>query len=361
MPNGKIKNPENAVKLLTQLANGDAALILASAHDLQRSTKGHRTGDHPAEGYYEHSANGKTGRDGKPLPIDNNLVVALLKEQRFFQQQPSFVDTTQPYEDDTDPGAMPGEHSAVSDSSAPRTPSKELAIKTGQKEAARQIKSKLTRSNSLLDEGKQDESQKNLQEALELHKVARQTYPDWDKDVWDEQNMSIYKKGENSVVYKHPLNSGSLVKIMNKSEAELNETMGKLKIGPNVKISARKDSNGKYNVAMTKLKGETLEKLWPKMEYEEKKNAVVQMKAIIEKAGDAGYKLTDNNPANFILNNGKITRIDFDDAHVKKIAQGGKEKAVGEALRDAYDAFEMPKIDENIWQYLPKESSSPGF
>ena len=77
--NGKLKNPENAVKLLTQLANGDAALILASAHDLQRSTKGHRTGDHPAEGYYEHSKDGKTGRDGKPLPIDNNYVVAMRK------------------------------------------------------------------------------------------------------------------------------------------------------------------------------------------------------------------------------------------------------------------------------------------
>ena len=67
---GKKKNPENAIKLLTQLANGDAGLILGSAHDLQRSTKGHRDGDHPANGYYVHSADGKTGRNGELLPVD---------------------------------------------------------------------------------------------------------------------------------------------------------------------------------------------------------------------------------------------------------------------------------------------------
>jgi predicted Ser/Thr protein kinase len=148
---------------------------------------------------------------------------------------------------------------------------------------------------------------------------------------------------------------------MNKSEAELNETMGTLNIGPKVVISARKDSKDLFNVVMPKLKGDTLEKLWPKMEYEAKKNAAVQMKAIIEKAGDEGYKLTDNNPANFILNNGKITRIDFDNAHVKKIAQGGKEKAVGEALAEAKSMFDLEDIDDDIWQYLPKESSSPAF
>ena len=169
--------------------------------------------------------------------------------------------------------------------------------------------------------------------------------------------MTKYAKGENSVVYKHPLDSKKLVKIMNKSEAELNETMGKLNIGPKVVISARKDSKDLFNVVMPKLKGETLEKLWTKMDFDAKKNAAVQMKAIIEKAGDEGYKLTDNNPGNFILNeDGEITRIDFVNVHVAKFAQGGKEKAVQEALRDAYDAFEMPQIDENIWQYLPKES-----
>ena len=46
---------------------------------------------------------------------------------------------------------------------------------------------------------------------------------------------------------------------------ELNKTMGELKIGPNVVISARKDSTGMYNVVMPKLKGDTLEKLWPNM------------------------------------------------------------------------------------------------
>jgi hypothetical protein len=40
---------------------------------------------------------------------------------------------------------------------------------------------------------------------------------------------------------------------------------------------------------------------------------------------------------------------------VKKIAQGGKEKAVKEALGDAKDAFSLPGIDGNIWEYLPKE------
>ena len=109
-----------------------------------------------------------------------------------------------------------------------------------------------------------------------------------------------------------------------------------------------------YNVIMPKLKGDTLKKLWPKMDLNAKKNAAVQMKAIIEKAGEDDYKLTDNNPANFILNDGKITRIDFDDAHVKKIAQGGKEKAVGEALEEAKSMFDLVDIDHNIWKYLPK-------
>jgi hypothetical protein len=148
------------------------------------------------------------------------------------------------------------------------------------------------------------------------------------------------------------------MKIMNKSEAELNKTMGELNIGPKVVITARKDSNDMYNVIMPKLKGDTLENLWPKMEYEAKKNAALQIKAIIEKAGEDDYKLMDNNAANFILNNGKITRIDFDDVHVRKIAQGGKKKAVKEALGDAKDAFNMEEIDENIWEYLPKESSA---
>jgi len=172
--------------------------------------------------------------------------------------------------------------------------------------------------------------------------------------------MTKYAKGENSFVYEHPLNSRKLVKIMNKSEAELNKTMGTLEIGPKVEISPRKQSKGMYNVFMPKLQGETLEKLWPKMEFDAKKNAAIQMKAIIEKAGDDGYKLTDNNPGNFILNeDGEITRIDFDNVHVTKFALGGKEKAVKEALRDAYDAFDLPGIDDDIWQYLPKESSSP--
>ena len=85
--------------------------------------------------------------------------------------------------------------------------------------------------------------------------------------MFDEKNMSTYAVGQNSVVYEHPLNSGSLVKIMNKSEAELNETMGELNIGPKVVITARKDSNGMYNHIMPKLKGDTLENLWPNMEF----------------------------------------------------------------------------------------------
>ena len=250
---------------------------------------------------------------------------------------------------------MPG-HSAVSDSSAPRTPSTELAKKTAKKEAVRQIKSIITRSNSFQEKRKPEESRKLATEAYNLIQEAKRSDPEWENEMWDEKNMSIYAKGENSVVYKHPLNSGNLVKIMNKSEAELNETMGKLKIGPNVKISARKDSEDLFNVIMPKLKGDTLENLWPQMDFNAKKNAAVQMKAIIEKAGDEGYKLTDNNPANFILNDGKITRIDFDDAHVTKFAQGGREKAVKEALEEAKSMFDLVDIDENIWQYLPKES-----
>ena len=172
--------------------------------------------------------------------------------------------------------------------------------------------------------------------------------------------MKKYAKGENSVVYAHPLNPKKLVKIMNKSEAELNKTMGTLEIGPKVEISPRKHSNGMYNVFMPKLQGDTLEKLWPEMEFGAKKNAAIQMKAIIEKAGDEGYKLTDNNAANFILNDGEITRIDFDDTHVKKITAegGGKEKAVKEALAEAKSMFDLEDIDDDIWQYLPKDSSA---
>jgi predicted Ser/Thr protein kinase len=255
---------------------------------------------------------------------------------------------------------MPG-ISARSDPTASRTPSRELAKQTGQKEAMRNIKYKITRSNSLREEGKTDESTKRLHEAHDLDQDARKSYPDWDKDVFDVNNMKEYAKGENSVVYEHPLNTGKLVKIMNKSEAELNATMGNLKIGPNVVISPRKDSNGMYNVIMDKIKGDTLENLWPKMEFEAKKNAALQMKAIIEQAGKKGYKLTDNNAANFILNDGKITRIDFDNAHVKKIEQGGEEKAVKGALAEAKSMFDLEGIDDDIWKYLPKESSSPGF
>jgi hypothetical protein len=83
------------------------------------------------------------------------------------------------------------------------------------------------------------------------------------------------------------------------------------------------------------------------------------MKAIIEKAGDDGYKLTDNNPGNFILNeDGKITRIDCDNVHVTKFTLGGKEKAVKEALAEAKSMFELEDIDDDIWQYLPKDSSA---
>ena len=59
--------------------------------------------------------------------------------------------------------------------------------------------------------------------------------------------MTKYSKGENSVVYEHQLNTGNLVKIMNKSEAELNKTMGEHEIGPKVIISPRKHSNDMYN------------------------------------------------------------------------------------------------------------------
>ena len=156
------------------------------------------------------------------------------------------------------------------------------------------------------------------------------------------------------------------MKIMNKSEAELNKTMGNLDIGPKVIIAPRIPSNSMYNVIMDKLKGDTLKKLWPKMEFEAKKNAALQMKAIIEKAGKKGYKLTDNNATNCILNDGGVvTRIDFDDVHVQKIEQGGEEKAVKEPLGDAQSAFEMEGIDDDIWKYLPKEIrkeiSSPGI
>jgi hypothetical protein len=70
------------------------------------------------------------------------------------------------------------------------------------------------------------------------------------------------------------------------------------------------------------------------MDFNAKKNAAVQIKEIIEKAGKNGYRLLDNNPGNFILD---VTRIDFDLEHVKKITAegGGAEKAVEFALGEA--------------------------
>ena len=77
--------------------------------------------------------------------------------------------------------------------------------------------------------------------------------------------------------------------------------MGELKIGPTVEIEPRKHSKGLFTVIMDKINGDTLEELWPTMDFDAKKNAATQIKAIIEKAGKDGYKLLDNNPGNFIL------------------------------------------------------------
>jgi hypothetical protein len=77
-----------------------------------------------------------------------------------------------------------------------------------------------------------------------------------------------------------------------------------------------------------------------------------------------GYKLLDNNPANFILDDGDVLRIDFDHEHVKKIGKGGVEKARKEALEEARQLFDIAfddgdTLEPNIWERLPKQSESP--
>ena len=62
---------------------------------------------------------------------------------------------------------------------------------------------------------------------------------------------------------------------MNKTEAELNKTMGELNIGPEVEIERRKHSEGLFNVIMDRINGSTLEELWPKMSFDAKKDAAV--------------------------------------------------------------------------------------
>jgi hypothetical protein len=167
------------------------------------------------------------------------------------------VDDTPAYIADTDAGEMPG-FSAASDASAPRTPQNQLAKKSGHKNAARNIKTAISRAGSFLREGNKEDSAKKLKEAQVLLKNAKRTYPDWEEDVFDENYMKKYKKqGENSTIYEHPLNSGMLVKIMNKSEAKLNKTMGDLNIGPKVTISPRKQSKDWFNVIMKKIEGDT--------------------------------------------------------------------------------------------------------
>jgi hypothetical protein len=77
-----------------------------------------------------------------------------------------------------------------------------------------------------------------------------------------------------------------------------------------------------------------------------------------------GYKLLDNNPANFILDDGDGLRIDFDHEHVKKIGKGRVEKARKEALEEARQLFDIAfddgdTLEPNIWERLPKQSESP--
>ncbi len=88
------KNPNNSINLLVQLANGDASLILGSAHDLLRSTKGYTSGDHPATSSYVHSKDGYLADQKTLLPVDQPLHVEMRKEALDFLQIPVLIDRT---------------------------------------------------------------------------------------------------------------------------------------------------------------------------------------------------------------------------------------------------------------------------
>ena len=80
------KNPNNSINLLVQLANGDASLILGSAHDLLRSTKGYTDGDHPATSFYVHSIDGNLADGITPIPKDDPQNVAMMRDALNFQR-----------------------------------------------------------------------------------------------------------------------------------------------------------------------------------------------------------------------------------------------------------------------------------
>jgi len=82
---GNGNNPNNSINLLVQLANGDASLILGSAHDLLRSTKGYTDGDHPAKSFYVHSKDGFLADGKTPIPEDDPNNVAMMRDALAFQ------------------------------------------------------------------------------------------------------------------------------------------------------------------------------------------------------------------------------------------------------------------------------------
>ena len=80
------KNPNNSINLLVQLANGDASLILGSAHDLLRSTKGYTNGAHPATSFYVHSIDGFLADRKTPIPKHDPQNVAMMRDALNFQR-----------------------------------------------------------------------------------------------------------------------------------------------------------------------------------------------------------------------------------------------------------------------------------
>ena len=97
------KNPNSSINLLVQLANGDASLILNSAHDLLRSTKGYTDGDHPATSRYVHSTDGYLADKTTPLPVDDPIHIEMRKEALDFLQIPLKENRTNRYVVEGDP------------------------------------------------------------------------------------------------------------------------------------------------------------------------------------------------------------------------------------------------------------------
>jgi hypothetical protein len=130
---GNGNNPNNSINLLVQLANGDASLILGSAHDLLRSTKGYTDGDHPATSFYVHSKDGFLDDRKTPIPKDDPYNVAMMRDAMLYQRYPIERDGTVLYNPAGSPQILGGgkkHHSVYTPIDTPRKENLELVMRS---------------------------------------------------------------------------------------------------------------------------------------------------------------------------------------------------------------------------------------